>query len=66
MLGFGVLRQDRACSRDFGFNDLRYDVAGVGIRYLVKRGNNLADIYLLAIARYFRFLVISSSSISII
>ena len=39
MLGFGVLRQGRAYSRDFRFNDLRHSVASVGIRHLVKRGN---------------------------
>ena len=37
-----------------------YGVASVGIRYLVKRGNYLVIIYLLAITRYFRSLVISS------
>ena len=68
MLGFGVLRQGRAYSRDFGFNDLRHGVASIGIRHLVKRSNYLADIYLLAIPRYSRSLVIisPSSSISII
>ena len=61
MLGFGALRQDRAYSRDFGFDNLRHSVASAGIRHLVKRGNYLADIYLLIISRYFRSLVISSS-----
>ena len=51
MLGFGALRQGRACSRNFGFDDLRYSVASVGIRYLFERGNYLAGIYLLAIPR---------------
>ena len=60
MLGFGALRQGRAYSRDFGFDDLRHSVASVDIRHVVKRGNYLADIYLLAIPRYFRYLVISS------
>ena len=53
MLGFGALRQGRAYSRDFEFEDLRHSVASIGIRYLVKRGNYLAGIYLLAITRYF-------------
>ena len=61
MLGFGVLRQGRVYSRDFKFEDLRHDVASVSIRYLVKRGDYMAGIYLLAITRYSRFLVISSS-----
>ena len=60
MLGFGALRQGRACSRDFGFDDLRHGVASAGIRYLVKRDNYLVDIYLLAMPYYFRSLVISS------
>ena len=50
----------------FGFDDLRHSVASVGIRYLVKRGNYLADIYLLTIPYHFRSLVISSPSINII
>ena len=54
------MRQGRAYSRDFGFDDLRHDVASAGIRYLVKRSNYLAGIYLLAIPHYFRSLVISS------
>ena len=66
MLGFGASRQGRACSRDLEFKDLRHGVASVGIRHLVKRGNYIADIYLLVIPRYFRSLVISSSSINII
>ena len=61
MLGFDILRQGRVYLRDFGFNDLRYSVASVDIRYLVKRGNYLANIYLLTISRYFRSLVISFS-----
>ena len=61
MLGFDILRQGRACSRDFRFDDLRYSVASAGIRHLTKRGNYLAGIYLLTIPRYFRSLVISSS-----
>ena len=65
MLGFGVLRQGRVYLRDFGFDDLRHGVANVDIRYLVKRGNYLAGIYLLTISRYFRSLV-TSSSINII
>ena len=60
MLGFGALRQGRVYSRDIGFNDLRHGVASASIRYLVKRGNCLADIYLLVILYYFRSLVISS------
>ena len=39
LLGFGLLRQGRACSRDFEFDNLRHSVASVGIRYLVKQGN---------------------------
>ena len=66
MLGFGASRQGRACSRDFKFEDLRHSVVSAYIRYLVKRDNYLAGIYLLAISRYFRFLVISSSLINII
>ena len=45
MLEFGVLRQGRAYSRDFGFDDLRHGVAGAGIRHLIKMGNYLAGIY---------------------
>ena len=60
MLEFGILRQGRVYSRDFGFNDLRHSVASAGIRHLFERGNYLTDIYLLAISRYFRSLVISS------
>ena len=44
MLGFGTLRQGRVYSRDFRFGNLRYDVASVDIRYLVKRSNYLAGI----------------------
>ena len=66
MLGFDVLRQGRAYSRNSGFDNLRHGVASAVIRHLVKRGNYLADIYLLAIPYYFRSLVISSSSINII
>ena len=55
------MRQGRVYSRDSRFDNLRHSVASVGIRYLVKRGNYLADIYLLTIPRNFRFLVISSS-----
>ena len=66
MLGFGILRQGRVYLRDFRFDNLRHGVASVGIRRLVKRGSYLADIYLLAISRYFRSLVISFSSINII
>ena len=66
MLGFGALRQGRAYSRDFVFDDLRHGVASAGIMYLVKRGNYLAGISLLVIPRYFRSLVISSSSMNII
>ena len=66
MLGFGALRQDRVYSRDFGFDNLRHGVASAGIRHLVKRGNYLAGIYLLAISYYFRPFVISSSLILII
>ena len=40
--------------------DLRYNVASIYIKYSVKRGNYLAGIYLLAIHRNLRFLVISS------
>ena len=47
------------------FQDLRHGVASVGIRYLVKRDNHLAEIYLLFIAYYFRSLV-NSSSINLI
>ena len=54
------MRQDRVCSRDFEFEVLRHGVASAGIRYLVKRGNYIAGIYLLAIVYYFRSLVISS------
>ena len=61
MLGFGASRQGRVCSRDFEFEDLRYGVASVCIRHLVKRDNYLADIYLLTIPRYLRSLVISYS-----
>ena len=60
MLGFGVLRQGRVYSRDFGYNDLRHSVASIDIRYLVRRGNYLAGKYLLSIPRYIRSLVISS------
>ena len=66
MLGFGILRQGRVYLRDLGFNDLRYGVASAGIRYLIKRGNYLVGIYLPAIPRSFRSLVISSSSMNII
>ena len=41
--------------------DLRHSVASAGIRHLFERGNYLAGIYLLAIPRYFKSLVISSS-----
>ena len=51
MLGFGVLRQGRACLRDFGIDNLRHGVASAGIRHLIKRGNYLAGICLLAIPR---------------
>ena len=61
MLGFGIIRQGRVYSRDFKFKDLRHGVTSVGIKNLVKRDNRLVDIYLLAIPRYFRTIVISSS-----
>ena len=60
MLEFGILRQGRVYSRDFEFEDLRYSVASIVIRYIVKRGNYLASIYLLTLSRYFKSLVISS------
>ena len=66
LLGFGALRQGRACSRDFRFDDLRHGVASAVIRHLTKRGNYLVGICLLAIPYYFRSLVISSSSMSVI
>ena len=60
MLGFGILRQSRVYLRNFKFDDLRHDVVSVGIRYFVNRSNYVVGIYLLAISRYFRSLVISS------
>ena len=61
MLGFDVLRQGRVCSRDSKFKDLRHGVASVDISYLIKRDNYLTNIYLLAITRYFSFIVINCS-----
>ena len=60
VLGFDVLRQGRAYLRDSRFKDLRHGVASAGIKYLVKRDNYLAGIYLLDIPYYFESLVISS------
>ena len=51
MLVFGVLRQGRVYSRNFRFYNLRHGVASVDLRYLIKRGNYLAGIYLLTILR---------------
>ena len=56
------MRQGRVYSRDFGFNNLRHGVASANIRQLVKRANYLVGIYLLTETRYFRFLVIISST----